>query len=426
VGRGEVFLASDVTALLDHTREALFLEDGEVCVLEKSGVSLSTLDGRTVERSPRRIEWNVGQAERGGYAHFMLKEIHEQPRALRDTVGSYLDGGRIVLGADAPDETFARSIQRVIIAACGTSWHAAMIGKAAVEDLARIPCEVDWAHELRYRNPIVDGSTLVIAISQSGETADTLAAAQEVKSRGAPLWAVCNVVGASLTRMADRTLYMNAGPEISVASTKTYLCSMAVLHLVAAELGRLRGTLTPEAWADTIAALHDLPRAAEEALRTEAEVALVAQKYAGFTNFLYLGRGKNVATAFEGALKLKEIAYAHAEGYAAGEMKHGPIALIDEQMPVVVLAPRDGSYEKLRSNLQEARARRGRIIAVCEREDDGIGELAEDLLCFPASHSLHVPFAAAIPLQLFAYHVAAIRGLDVDRPRNLAKSVTVE
>jgi glucosamine--fructose-6-phosphate aminotransferase (isomerizing) len=424
VGQDEVFLASDVTALLQHTRDALFIEDGEIGVLERGKVELTTLDGRAVERAPRRVEWTVGQAERGGYEHFMLKEIHEQPRALRDTIGSYLAEGDIAVTPGTPDEAWARRITRVIIAACGTSWHAALSGKSAIEDLTRIPCEVDWAHELRYRNPIVDANTLVIAISQSGETADTLAAAQEVKARGATLWAVCNVVGASLTRVADRTLYMNAGPEISVASTKTYLCSMAVLHVVAAELGRLRGTLPADGTA--VAALRELPHAIEEALRCEEQVVGVARKYAGFTNFLYLGRGRNVATAFEGALKLKEIAYAHAEGYAAGEMKHGPIALIDEQMPVVVLAPRDGSYEKLRSNLLEARARGGRIIAVCEPDDDGMSELADDVLHFPTTNPLLVPFAAAVPLQLFAYHVAAIRGLDVDRPRNLAKSVTVE
>ncbi|MCC6524395.1 MAG: glutamine--fructose-6-phosphate transaminase (isomerizing) [Polyangiaceae bacterium] len=426
LGRGEVLLGSDVTALLGRTERAVFLEDGEVAELSSGGARIWGADGQVVERGPRHVAWSVEQAARGGYKHFMLKEIHEQPRVLGDALGAYLVGDRVALGPEPVDAERARRLNRVVIAACGTSWHAALSGRIAIESLARLPCEAAWAHELRYADSVVDAATLAVAVSQSGETADTLAAARELRRRGTPLWAVCNVVNSSLTRAADRTLCMHAGPEISVASTKTYLASMAVLHLVALELGYARGVVSPERLRAAVRALRDIPRALEEALRGEEAIARVARRHAASEHFLFLGRGSNVGTALEGALKLKELAYTHAEGYPAGEMKHGPIALIDDQMPVVVVAPRDNLREKLRSNLIEARARGGRIIGLCELEDRDTVELCDDVLPLPSVDPLISPFAAAVPLQLFAYYVAEARGLDVDRPRNLAKSVTVE
>jgi glucosamine--fructose-6-phosphate aminotransferase (isomerizing) len=427
-GQGESFLASDVPAILEHTRLVSYLEEGELAVLTPSGVAIEDRDGRPVTREPRRIEWSAVAAEKDGHKHFMHKEIFEQPRAVADTIRGRvsLEDGNVALDGIDLSEGYAREIDRLVVVACGTSWHAGLSGRLMVESLARLPVEVELASEFRHRDPVVGPRTMVLAISQSGETADTLAAVKEAKRRGARAFAVCNVVGSAIPRECEGTLYTHAGPEIGVASTKAFTTQLAALFLLAVKLGRLRGTLSAEAARGHLEALARIPLQMDEVLRREPSVLPVARRCALARDVLFLGRGSQFPVALEGALKLKEISYIHAEGYAAGEMKHGPIALIDEALPVVVLAVREPSYEKTLGNVEEVRARGGQVIAVVADGDAHASSLASAALTVPEAPALLSPLLTILPLQLLAYHVADLKGTDVDQPRNLAKSVTVE
>ena len=428
LGEGEYFVASDVPAILAHTRDVLVLEDGEMAVVTRQGVRLMTLTGRPVERSVTHITWDPIMAEKGGYRHFMLKEIYEQPRAITDTFRGRIspETGDCFL----PDLNLTtdelRGFARVVLVACGTSYHAALVGRQYLERLAGVPVDADIASEFRYRDPRVGPDTLVVALSQSGETADTLGAVQVAKAKGAAVVAVCNVVGSALAREAHGILYVHAGPEISVASTKTFTATVTALYLLALHLGRVRGVVPPETGRRLLAELLELPRVVEAALGTEDTVADLARALAQFRDFLYLGRGLHHPLALEGALKMKELSYVHAEGYAGGEMKHGPIALIDADMPVVALMPRDATYDRMLANIEEVRARDGLLIALAHPGDRTIRDKARHVLEVPASTDLLNPIVMSVPLQLLAYHVAVRRGCDVDQPRNLAKSVTVE
>jgi glucosamine--fructose-6-phosphate aminotransferase (isomerizing) len=432
LGEGENFVASDIPALLSHTRDFLFLEDGDVATVTPESVRITNLSRVVVERLPQRIAWDPVQAEKGGYRHFMLKEIHEQPRAMRDTLLGRisLEEGEVHIEELGPAADRLREASRVVLLACGTSWHAALVGKFLIEHLAGLPVEVDYGSEFRYRTPIVGRGTVAVAISQSGETADTLAAFREAKSRGALPLAICNVQGSMLTREAAGSLLTHAGPEIGVASTKAFTAQLVALSLLALHLGRLRGTLSPEACREHLAQLTRIPHLMELALEREGEVEELSRALAHARDFLYLGRGVNYPIALEGALKLKEISYLHAEGYPAGEMKHGPIALVDEDLPVLALCPAGHVYEKMLSNLQEAKARGGRVIAVAAAGDPALAQILDGpgdaLLAIPSCPEIWSPFLTVIPLQLLAYHVALRAGRDVDQPRNLAKSVTVE
>jgi glucosamine--fructose-6-phosphate aminotransferase (isomerizing) len=430
VAQGQSFVASDVPALLEHTRDVIFLEEGDLAVLTPEKVELFTADGKQVQRPVRRIDWTSTMAEKGGHKHFMHKEIHEQPRALADT----LRGRALRTEGAVQFESFsftpeqAKAITKVTVLACGTSWHSGLAGRWMIETLAGIPVDVELASEFRYRDPIVSPNHLAIAISQSGETLDTLAALKEAKARGAKTMTLCNVVGSAMTREAEFTVLTNAGPEIGVASTKAFTTQLAALYLLGIQLGRLRGRLTVEQAQEHLTWLSEAPKLVEEALKTELQVKNIARKYLQAQDFLFLGRATMHAVALEGALKLKEISYIHAEGYAGGEMKHGPIALIDEKMPVVVVAPSEPhvAYEKMIGNVQEVRARGGHVIAVVDTGDTQIRDLADDVVVVPRAPTFIAPIIATVPLQLLAYHVADLRGTDVDQPRNLAKSVTVE
>jgi glucosamine--fructose-6-phosphate aminotransferase (isomerizing) len=425
---GEAYLASDIPALLPHTREMLILEDDELAVVEPGRVAISTLDGRAVSRKPSHISWDAGMAEKGGYRHFMLKEIFEQPRAVADTLR-----GRLLLetGSVAIPETQISADQlarfrRVVLVACGTSYHAALAARIMFERLAGVPTDAAVASEFRYSDPVLGPDTLVVAISQSGETADTVGAVKAARLRGAPVVSITNVVGSAIARESTGVLYTHAGPEIGVASSKTFTATLAASYLLALSLGRSRGYLSELDGRKRLEDLLEIPRLMEEALRLDEQTAELARRLAGYHNVLYLGRGPHYPVALEGALKLKEISYIHAEGYAAGEMKHGPIALIDSSMPVVALVPRDPSYERMLSNVEEVLARDGQVIAVCHAGDVDISRRAAAALAVPAAPDLLAPLVTVVPLQLLAYHIAVIRGLDVDQPRNLAKSVTVE
>lgn len=428
LGTEEFFVASDIPAILAHTREMVFLEDGEMVICRDGGISFSTVAGEPLQKTPRHIDWSPLMAEKGGFRHFMLKEIFEQPRAVRDTIAGRLitESGDVYLeDLKLADSDFA-AIERIYIVACGTSWHAALVGKFLIEEHCRIPVEVDIASEFRYRNPVVTDRTLMILISQSGETADTLAALREGKARGAKNIAICNVVDSSIAREANGVIYTHAGPEIGVASTKAFVTQLAALYLFTIKLGRTIGRIDQIKGQSMIASLVKIPALLESALELNSQVEKVARTYMNARDFLYLGRGINYPIALEGALKLKEISYIHAEGYPAGEMKHGPIALIDEKMPVVILAPRNTNYEKVVSNMEEVIARGGRVIAVCSAGDGEIGKKAEISLEVPCDGDDLTPILLSVPLQLLAYHVAVLKGTDVDQPRNLAKSVTVE
>jgi glucosamine--fructose-6-phosphate aminotransferase (isomerizing) len=427
-GSGETFIASDIPAILAHTRDVVVLEDGEVAVVTREGVDLSTLDGQPVERRPQRILWDPIMAEKGGYRHFMLKEIYEQPRAVTDTFRGRAapETGSVVLPDANLDPATISGLERVVFVACGTSYHAGIVGRFMVERLAGLPAEVDLGSEFRYRDAIVGPTTLVVALSQSGETADTLGAVKAAREKGAPILAITNVVGSALSREATGVLYTHAGPEIGVCSTKTFTATMAACYLLALSLGRARGTIAAEEGRKRIQDLLEVPRLMEAALGQDAEIAELARQLFHYRDFLYLGRGVHYPIALEGALKLKEISYIHAEGYPAGEMKHGPIALIDEGMPVVALAPRDGTYERMMGNIEEVRARDGKVIAVAHAGDREIFSKADHVIAVPPAADLLSPILMVIPLQLLAYHVAVRRGCDVDQPRNLAKSVTVE
>ena len=436
VGDGEYFVASDVPGILHHTRDLYFLADGDMAVLTPAGVTLTDFDGKPIQRQLQRILWDPIQAEKGGYKHFMLKEIFEQPRAIRDTTlgRTSLDTGKVFLAEmKIADETF-RNARNIHIAACGTSWHAATAGKFMIERLARIPVEVDYASEFRYRDPILDERTIGLLITQSGETADTLAAQREMIAKGSPTIAVCNVVGSMITREAHGTIYTHAGPEIGVASTKAFTAQLVALFLFAVHLAQVRGTVSETDSRSLLEALNLLPGKVEDVLQTvDDECEPLARLYSTARDFLFLGRGIHYPIALEGALKLKEISYIHAEGYPAGEMKHGPNALIDETLPVVVLATKDETnrdsvqrYEKTLSNIQEVTARSGKVIAVATHGDEQIRQLVDHVLYVPPAPELLLPVLDVIPLQLLAYHIAVRRGCDVDQPRNLAKSVTVE
>jgi glucosamine--fructose-6-phosphate aminotransferase (isomerizing) len=403
-----------------------------MAVLTKDGVTFTTFAGTKLDRRPQRVLWDPIQAEKAGYKHFMLKEIFEQPQSVRDTILGRvsLDTGRVFLEEMTVSEADLTAIDGVTIVACGTSWHAGLIGKYLIEGLAKLPVEVDYGSEYRYRNPIVGKKTLAVVITQSGETADTLAALREAKARGARSIAICNVVGSMATRESDGTVYTHAGPEIGVASTKAFTSQLAALHLLALHLAQVRGVLTPDQSRDEIEGLLQLPTLIEQTLRVSALVDEIARRFYNRHDFLFLGRGINYPIALEGALKLKEISYIHAEGYPAGEMKHGPIALIDERMPVVALAPRDHVFEKMLSNIQEVKARGGSIIALTTGRDELVEALLDtehdSIIALPETRPRLSPVVMVVPLQLLAYHIAVRRGCDVDQPRNLAKSVTVE
>ncbi len=434
IGEGANYVASDVPAILAHTRDVVYLEEGDFAVITKKGIELTGANGQARKAEVRRIDWTPTMAEKNGHKHFMHKEIHEQARALTDTIRgrASVEEGDVFLDGCHLDAKIVQGISKIQIVACGTSWHASLTGKLMIETIAKIPVEVDLASEFRYREPLVDKNTLCIAVSQSGETADTLGSFREAKARGARGLAICNVVGSAIAREADDVLYTHAGPEIGVASTKAFTTQLAAFFLLAVRLGRLRGTLSADVARNHLENLRELPGLVERTLKYEDVIKAAAYKFSGARDLLFLGRGPQYPVALEGALKLKEISYIHAEGYAAGEMKHGPIALIDENMPVMVLAVRDSAteagvnYEKILGNLQEVKARGGRVIAIHSEGDTMVPKLAEVSIPCPQTNPLLMPILSVIPTQLFSYHVADHRGTDVDQPRNLAKSVTVE
>jgi len=428
LGKGEMFIASDIPAILSHTRDVVILEDGEVAVVTSGGVVLSTLDDQPVQREPVRIMWDPIMAEKGGYRHFMLKEIYEQPRAITDTFRGRIapETGAIVLPDLNIDPATVRAIQRVVFVACGTAYHASMLGKTMVERLAGLPAEADLASEYRYRDAIAGPETLVVAVSQSGETADTIGAVKAARLKGCPIITITNAVGSALAREATGTIYMHAGPEIGVASTKAFSTMIVAVYLLGLWLGRQRDAITAEDVRKRIRDLVEVPRLVEQTLELDTKVAALARHLSHATDFLYLGRGVQYPIALEGALKLKEISYIHAEGYAGGEMKHGPIALIADGLPVVAIAPRDASYERMLGNIEEVRAREGQVIAIVHQGDKLIASKAQHVIEVPPAAELLAPLITVIPLQLLAYHVSVRRGCDVDQPRNLAKSVTVE
>ena len=428
LGREEFFAASDIPAILAHTREMVFMEDGELVLFTRQGAAFSTIAGEPLEKTARHIDWSPLMAEKGGYKHFMLKEIHEQPRAVRDTIAGRLreEIGDVYLEDLGYDDQALQSVKRMVLVACGTSWHAALTGKFLIEEHCRIPVEVDIASEFRYRKPVIDDSVMTLVISQSGETADTLAALREAKALGAKNLAICNVLDSSIAREAAGVIYTHAGPEIGVASTKAFVTQLTALYLLTIRMGRAIGRLDAAQGQRMIAALKKAPDLLEQALKLNAATEKIAKQYMQARDFLYLGRGKQFPIALEGALKLKEISYIHAEGYPAGEMKHGPIALIDEHVPVVVLVPKNSAYEKTLSNMEEVIARSGRVIALCTTGDEDVRAKAEAVLELPTLSEDLDPILLSVPLQLLAYHIAVLKGTDVDQPRNLAKSVTVE
>jgi glucosamine--fructose-6-phosphate aminotransferase (isomerizing) len=425
LGDGENYVASDVTAILSETRKVIFMEEGEMVTVTREGVQITDFEGNPRTREPKMITWSAVQAEKGGFKHYMLKEIHEQPRAVADTLV-----GRINLEADDVSldgiELDVSKIKRIIFIACGTSYHASMVGEFLVESMARIPTEVDLASEFRYRDPILGPGDLVVAVSQSGETLDTMEAIREAKRKGAQVFAISNVIEASIPRLADYAFYTHAGPEIGVASTKAFTTQLIAIALFAIHLGRRTGTLKKERARELLAELVALPNKMRDIVESGAQIQAIARRYGAANGFLFLGRGAQYPIALEGALKLKEISYIHAEGYAAGEMKHGPIALIDEHLPVVVLVPRGPSYEKTVSNLAEVRARQGKVIAIASRGDNEIGGHSDDVIVVPDTALELQPILTVLPLQMLSYYVADFKGTDIDQPRNLAKSVTVE
>jgi glucosamine--fructose-6-phosphate aminotransferase (isomerizing) len=427
VGDGENFVASDAAAMVEHTRSVIYLDDGELAVLRPDGYHVYDSETARIEKKVRTIDWDLDAVERGGYRHFMLREIMEQPISVANTLRgrSLEDEGTARLGGLNLSDDDLLDVDRVILTACGTSWHAALIGEYLLEEYARVPCEVEYASEFRYRNPIVDEDTLVIGISQSGETADTLAALREASKRGARTIGIVNVVGSTIAREVDGGIYLHAGPEIGVASTKAFTSQVTALMLFTLRMARLRNLSVLQGRA-VVEALRALPEQVRQVVARADGIEAIAERFSRASNALYLGRGYNFPVALEGALKLKEISYIHAEGYPAAEMKHGPIALIDEMMPVVVVAPKDGTYAKIVSNVQEVKARGGRVIAVVTEGDEEITELADYVFPIPSTIDALTPVLSVLPLQLFAYHIAVRRGCDVDKPRNLAKSVTVE
>jgi glutamine---fructose-6-phosphate transaminase (isomerizing) len=425
LGEGENFVASDVTAILAETRKVIFVEEGELVTVTRDGVTITDFEGKLRVREPKIITWSAVQAEKGGFKHFMLKEIHEQPRAVADTLVGRVDleGDDVRLDGIELD---VANLKRVVFVACGTSFHASIVGEFMIEALARLPVEVDLASEFRYRDPLVGKGDLVIAVSQSGETLDTMEAVREAKSKGATVLAISNVVESSIPRLADHAFYTHAGPEIGVASTKAFTTQLVAIALVAIHLGRRTGKLSRERARVLLGELVQLPQKMRDVVESGAQLQVLARRYGQAHGFLFLGRGAQYPIALEGALKLKEISYIHAEGYAAGEMKHGPIALIDDKLPVVVLVPRGPSYDKVVSNLAEVRARQGKVLAIATKGDNEIGAHADDVVLVPDTALELQPILTVLPLQMLSYYVADGKGTDVDQPRNLAKSVTVE
>lgn len=426
---GEYYLASDATPIVEHTKNVIYMEDGEIAVLNKKE-GLKIIDIKKKEKTPyvQELEIHLEALEKGGYDHFMLKEIFEQPRSIKDCFRGRLNAneGWVALGGIKDYENKISNAKRIIMVACGTSWHACLVAEYLFEDLARIPVEVEYASEFRYRNPIINENDIVIAVSQSGETADTLAALELAKNKGATILGICNVVGSSISRVTDAGSYTHAGPEIGVASTKAFTAQVTVLTLMALSVGRKKGAIMESLYHTIVTELNTIPEKVEKVLQSDEQIKLIAEKYKDASNALYLGRGNCFPVALEGALKLKEISYIHAEGYPAAEMKHGPIALIDEEMPVFVIATKGNSYEKVVSNIQEVKARKGKIIAVVTEGDIAVKEIADYTIEIPDTSEHLTPLLATIPLQLISYHIAVMRGCNVDQPRNLAKSVTVE
>jgi len=427
IGDGVNYLASDVAAIMGHTRHVIYLDDGEMVTLTPEGINTTTIKNEAVTKEIQEITWDLGQIQKGGYEHFMLKEIFEQPQTIRDSFrGRVLpESGDVKLGGIQLTDWELRNIRRIIILACGTSWHAGLVGEYLLEEYAHIPVEVEYASEFRYRSPIIDPGTLCLVVSQSGETIDTLEAMREAKRKGAKVVGITNVVGSTIARESECGVYIHAGPEIGVASTKAFTSQVTILGLITILLGR-RGHLNADRGAQMIKELVKLPALVQKVLDQSDAIMEIAKVYANHHNCLYLGRGVNFPIALEGALKLKEISYIHAEGYPAAEMKHGPIALIDPQMPVVVIATKDGSYDKIVGNVQEVRARDGKIISIVTEGDTAIAELSDHVITIPETMNFWMPLLSVIPLQLLAYHIAVLRGEDVDQPRNLAKAVTVE
>ena len=427
-GEGEMFIASDIPAILEHTRKMIFLESQQMVVVKKDSVEIQTLDGKAVEPQINTIAWDPISAEKGEYRHFMQKEIHEQVRSLTDTLAGRVDfdDGKISLPQLNLTVEKAKQIQKIVITACGTAAHAGQVGKILIEHIARIPVEVDIASEFRYRDPIIDQNTVVLAISQSGETADTLAAMDEARHKGATLWAIVNAIGSQAMRISDGYISMQTGPEIGVASTKAFTAPLVDLYMLAILLADLRGQIDENRRKQLVSDLRLIPALVGKALEQEEYIIQAAKEFKFIKNMLYLGRGINMPIAYEGALKLKEISYIHAEAYPAGEMKHGPIALVDRDMPIVAIAPKDPWYEKMISQIEQAKARGGNVIVVATEGDTQVPPLADTVFWIPETPWLLSPVITVIPLQLFAYHIASLRGLDVDQPRNLAKSVTVE
>ncbi len=428
IGEKEYFLASDATPIIEYTNQVIYLDDFEIAVIRPDELKIKTI--QDVETNPfiTQLEMELGAIEKGGYDHFMLKEIYEQPRSISDCMRGRVDvkNGRLTLGGLRDYLNKFSQAERIIITACGTSWHAGLVAEYLFEEIARIPVEVEYASEFRYRNPIVNERDFILAISQSGETADTLAAIEIAKARGATIFGVCNVVGSSIARATHAGSYTHAGPEIGVASTKAFTAQITVLTMMAIKLGYQRGTITETTYMQLLTELETIPKKVERVLEQNENIKLIAREYKNARNFIYLGRGYNFPVALEGALKLKEISYIHAEGYPAAEMKHGPIALIDEEMPVVFIATKDSSYEKIVSNIQEVKARKGKIIAVVTEGDTVVKDLADHVIEIPETIQALVPLISVIPLQQLSYHIAVMRGCNVDQPRNLAKSVTVE
>jgi len=428
VGEDEYFLASDATPIIEYTNKVIYLDDYEIAVIRNNRLQVKTIEN--VETSPyiNQLEMQLEAIEKGGYEHFMLKEIFEQPKSIADCLRGRLDAksGRLVLGGLRDYMNKFQNAERIIITACGTSWHAGLVAEYLFEEFARVPVEVEYASEFRYRNPVLSEKDFIIAISQSGETADTLAAIELAKSKGATIFGVCNVVGSSIPRATHAGSYTHAGPEIGVASTKAFTAQISVLAMMALKLGYQRGTLPENRYIQLLHELEAIPSKVEKALLSNDAIKYIAGEYKDVRNALYLGRGYNFPVALEGALKLKEISYIHAEGYPAAEMKHGPIALIDEEMPVVFIATQDSSYEKVVSNIQEVKARKGKVIAVVTEGDTQVKAMADHVIEIPATHEAFSPLVAVVPLQLLSYHIAVMRGCNVDQPRNLAKSVTVE
>lgn len=427
IGKGGHFITSDVAAILEYTKEVVYLDDNEIAVLTREKMETTDIDNVQISKSIDAVQWNLDKTEKGGYEHFMLKEIYEQPQSLRDAMlGRFeKDSNLVHLGGLKEKEDVLRDVRRIIIAACGTSWNAGLIGEYMIEEHLEIPVEVEYASEFRYRNPIIEEGTMVLVISQSGETADTLAAMQEAKKKGAVILSICNVVGSSIARESDCGIFLHAGPEIGVASTKAFTSQIAVLFILTFFLARVRGKKEVLS-SDLINKLREIPGQVQQILDKKDQIIKIAQLYGDSNNFLYLGRGYNYPVALEGALKLKEISYIHAEGYPAAEMKHGPIALIDKNMPVVFIATTDRVYAKVLNNIEEVRTRGGKVIAIANEQNNEISEMVDHVLYIPETIDVLTPILSVIPLQLLAYHIAVMRGCDVDKPRNLAKSVTVE